>query len=378
MDAAVEVPILADEIVGANAKVEKQVLDALSLVEFAISSGYVSADGGSVPSEIISTIETTAAKLGFYKQAGLETIGGAEGRIPLAQWTEFQAAYYRLAKALSPITAQTLRDTDPFGSYKDSPSLWYRLGQWLLGASPANRFTRGLWIVAIVFVVFVILSDWFSYYAGLDANQKRAWVAELAQFLQILVPYAYGGLGACAYLLRSAHKFIYKRTFDVLRKPEYFNRILLGMIAGGTIILFVDKAVGDEDTTIQLGSAALGFIAGYSTDFLFNKIQKIIGVLLPKDGDDGDGSGGGGGSSGPSRRPKNPSGESDIGLKELTERHDKADPQDKDFYKALIGHVAGAELASVTRSRSRTRKSSPDATAKDKEKDGDSATKPPE
>jgi len=355
MDATVEVSILADEIVGANAKVEKQVLDALSLVEFAISSGYVSGDGGSLPAEIISAIETTATKLGFYRQAGLETIGGAAGRIPLAQWTEFQAAYYQVAQALSPVTAQTLPDTDPFGPYKESPSRWYRLGRLLLGASPANRFTRGLWIVAIVFVLFVILSDWFAYYAGLDVNQKRPWVAELAQFLQILVPYAYGGLGACAYLLRSAHKFIYKRTFDVLRQPEYFNRILLGTIAGGTIILFVDKAVGDEDTTIQLGSAALGFIAGYSTDFLFNKIQKIIGVLLPKDrDDDDDGAGSGGGPSGPSPKPKSPSGESGSGLKQRTGFQAQINPDDRNLHEGVIGQPAGVpDRADSARVRSK-------------------------
>ena len=45
-------------------------------------------------------------------------------------------------------------------------------------------------------------------------------------------------VGACAYMLRSAHYFIYQRSFDTRRTPEYFNRILLGAISGGAIILF--------------------------------------------------------------------------------------------------------------------------------------------
>jgi hypothetical protein len=100
--------------------------------------------------------------------------------------------------------------------------------------------------------------------------------------VQLLIPWAYGGLGSCVYLLRSAHSFIHQRTFDLRRKPEYFNRILLGTIAGGAIILFVNQIMGEEGTVVQLSSAALGFLAGYSTDFLFNTIERIISALFPK------------------------------------------------------------------------------------------------
>ena len=88
-------------------------------------------------------------------------------------------------------------------------------------------------------------------------------------------------------------------------------------------------------------AAALGFIAGYSTDFLFNKVQKIIGIFLPKDDDADDR---GDSSSGPRSAPKKSLlAQDSISLKELAERHDKADAEnDKKFYKDLIRHVAGA------------------------------------
>jgi hypothetical protein len=88
--------------------------------------------------------------------------------------------------------------------------------------------------------------------------------------------------GACAFLLRSAHSYIYGRSFDLRRKPEYTNRILLGAVSGGAIILFSDYLVSQEDTTVHVGSAALGFIAGYSTDFLFNTVERAVGALFPK------------------------------------------------------------------------------------------------
>lgn len=354
------------EILGGNANVEKQVRDALSLAEFAVASGYTSPDGDSVPSEVISTIQATAGKLGFYKQAGLQTIGGADGRIPLSEWNEFQLAYYKLAKLLSPITAETLRDTEPFGGrIGKSSTFWSRLGERILGASPANRFTRGLWIVAIIFVVFVVASAWLVDFAAQDGNQDHNLLVPVSKFIQILVPYAFGGLGACAYLLRSAHTYIYRRTFDVRREPEYFNRILLGTIAGGTIIMLMDKTVGDEESTVPLSAAALGFIAGYSTDFLFNKIQQIISVLLPKGDGDSEGSSSGNGS-----LPKAPSIEGDMSLKDLTERHDAAqDPKDRDFYKALIGHLAGSpELGSSTSAKPKPSSSKPTGEGGNKKK----------
>ena len=60
---------------------------------------------------------------------------------------------------------------------------------------------------------------------------------------------------------------------------------MLGAIAGGTITLFMNQATGEEGATVQLSSAALSFIAGYSTDFLFSKIESIINIILPKDKD---------------------------------------------------------------------------------------------
>jgi hypothetical protein len=130
-----------------------------------------------------------------------------------------------------------------------------------------------------------------------------------------MILYAYGGLGACAYLLRSAHIFIYKRTFDFRREPEYYNRILLGAIAGGTITLFVNQATGDEGTTVQLSSAALGFIAGYSTDFLFSKIENIITVILPKDKND---------RAKPSHASKQPVAQADVNLTDVANRNGTA------------------------------------------------------
>jgi hypothetical protein len=291
MHGTIESADIKAAVLGDNLRVERQVRDALSLLEFGVQSGFKASDGTPIPPEIISHIETASAKLGFLQEVGFSEIGKANGSTPArgsispAEWVEFGLAYYKLSTLMSPITAQSLNDTEPDeGCARPVPLFswgWWR--RKIFGWSPANRFTKGIWLAALFFALFVVCADCFVAEKIKDGNITDNLFLRL---LQIMTLYAYGGLGACAYLLRSAHTFIYKRTFDVRREPEYYNRILLGAIAGGTITLFVNQATGDEGATVQLSSAALGFIAGYSTDFLFSKIESIITVILPKDKDE--------------------------------------------------------------------------------------------
>jgi hypothetical protein len=202
--------------------------------------------------------------------------------LSIDQWNKFEQAYYRIASLMSPVTAETLRDTRdtarPPGKYA---SVWVRVRDFFWGYSPAQRFTRELWFWAILFAVFIVAAEWGINYLGQrkDAGSVIGW----RTLLQSLLPWAYGGLGACAYMLRSAHYFIYRRSFDTRRTPEYFNRILLGAISGGAIILFTEYlANAEEGSAAHLGSSALGFLAGYSGDLLFNTIERIITAIFPK------------------------------------------------------------------------------------------------
>lgn len=252
-----------------------QVGGALALSGYAVSAGIQTAAGEPLSFADIGLIHGIAAKLGMFEApAG----GGepSETAVTASEWTAFEQAYYRLAAAMSPVTAETLASTQATMSDANGGSLRDRI----FGYSPALRFTRWFALVAIAFGAFVVITECLLYVWGLegDAN-KYAWQKNI---LQSLLPWAYGALGSCAYLLRSAHYYIYQRSFDLRRKPEYFNRVLLGAISGGAIILFVNYLVDDGGTVLHLSSAALGFVAGYSTDFLFNTIERIVAAVFPK------------------------------------------------------------------------------------------------
>lgn len=255
----------------------KHLSDALALSDYAVSTGVKPPSGRSFSLKDIGTIQDTAAKLGVLATATADR-DGPSSSVTSAEWFEFEQAYYRLAACMSPVTAETLAATQATTPDPESGST---LRDRIFGYSPALRFTRWFALVGISFGAFVVLAECRLFVLGLDADTSiSSWERN---FLQSLIPWAYGALGSCAYLLRSAHAYIYQRTFDLRRKPEYFNRVLLGAISGGAIILFVNYLV-DEDggTVLHLSSAALGFVAGYSTDFLFNTIERIVAAVFPK------------------------------------------------------------------------------------------------
>lgn len=96
--------------------------------------------------------------------------------------------------------------------------------------------------------------------------------------LQFLLPFLYGALGSCAYLLRSCHEYIFRREFDPDRTHEYVNRMFLGAFSGGLLYVFLDtKATG-----YALAAPVLAFVAGYASDRVFSKLEGMLDVVLTK------------------------------------------------------------------------------------------------
>jgi len=57
--------------------------------------------------------------------------------------------------------------------------------------------------------------------------------------------------------------------------------MLLGAVSGGTVLLFTEYLNAAWGKT-TLSGAALAFLAGYSNDFLFNFIERVVGAVMPK------------------------------------------------------------------------------------------------
>ncbi len=263
----------------------QEVRDAAFLLEFAVSQGRV------LDVALIPRIKKSQGFLSDGVPWPLD-----EDR------SDFEAAYRDLAQAMKPVTAATLRAT------QDAP--------WKV--SPARQFSWQLYVWVFLCAAFIIFDQVLSIpnfqhlllgaqtstvlaptppapgaqvpaaptpgapvagapapgAAGIEKTHRPA----VRDVTQAFLPFVFGLVGALTFLLRSAHTYIAERTFDLNRRPEYYNRMVLGFLGGGIALLFVPP-----DTTATFGQNAVSFFVGYNTDYLFQMIERVAQAVFPKE-----------------------------------------------------------------------------------------------
>jgi len=183
--------------------------------------------------------------------------------------------YNEISTRSLPVTANSLRET-----FKINESYW---------RSRAGRHLMSLWCITFVIGLLIFLYSMLEYrvsYFDLQPSEVFSeghliWV-RLQHYSSFLVPFIYGALGACAFLLRNIGEKLKSREFDGSHIPQHWNRLFLGALSGGLIVMFIHQLPGSSDTTvIKISEGALGFLAGYSIEFLFNILDRILAAILP-------------------------------------------------------------------------------------------------
>lgn len=186
--------------------------------------------------------------------------------------------YDRIVRSTGRVTADSLRATTAKGNV-----YWQ---------SKAGQQLVKLWIITALtgFLVFcyAIAEQKVKYLLVLpssELSELQFLFIQIQDYTTFLVPFTYGALGSCAYLLRVLERKLRSREFDPDRVPEHWNRLVLGSLSGGVIVLFVHQLPGSNELeSIKISLGALGFLAGYSIDFLFQTLDRIINAILPKTG----------------------------------------------------------------------------------------------
>lgn len=229
-------------------RVETLLRDVMHLAEYALEKGKL-------PKSVnISTL----LSLQRYKEKVDEI---PEGAIPeLAQY------YTALSVELAPVTADTLQAT---GSIKEKDSI-------------VGKHLRSLWKLTgiLILTIFAINLPEYVGVSSPEPGDPLGFGTFLCQLQDSIIPFAYGALGSCAYLLRITEQRLRSRQFSPIRIPEHWNRLVLGTLSGGVIVLFFRSDM--QPAGVELAQAALGFLAGYSIDFLFDTLDRIITAFLPK------------------------------------------------------------------------------------------------
>jgi hypothetical protein len=298
-------------------KFKQEVADATLLLDYAVARGVTGPNDRKIDIDLINAIK-------HAQDLAKDELPSAEER------ANFDAAYRDLALFTNPVTAETLKATsDDYGTI--SPifaPIWPRP----VGIIWSRKLSA--WTLAVVGLA--LLGQWFeTVYGPLPQGQQAAnslpsFGNALQVLLNLLVPFTYGAIGACVFLLKASHTYIHLRQFDPLRISEYYNRMILGAVAGGMIILLVQQIQGEKET-IRFSAAALGFLAGYNNELLFAAIERISAAILPKIGLD----------SIMQQKPKAASVPiEDVSLKDLLDRLDNAANDDeKKLYVGLIQKI---------------------------------------
>jgi len=234
-----------------------------------------------------------------------------------SEWTRFELAYYALVEFTSPVTIDTLRHTRNTGKgvfWEASTGAEIHLA--LVGHHDRLRhrgdFSRPRSRSAA---------------ASPGGDNWKKFAADLSPYIKIIIPYAYGGLGACAFLLRTAHKpdrrALVRRAAQA-RVPQPHPARHGERRRDRPVVSPPDS----EEETVKISAAALGFIAGYSNDFLFNAIERVVAAVLPRVGIESMKRE----SAAPAPVPLDlPTG--GMTLKDLMDRMENAKPEDKELYK---------------------------------------------
>jgi hypothetical protein len=298
-----------------------EVADATMVLDYAIANGVLGPNNQKLDDGLITAIKNA------------QDIVAKGAATSAAERTLFEVAYRDLALFVSPVTAETLKATSESFAIK---SLFFTL----LGPRPiAIVWSRKLSTWTLIIIAAALIGNWITEVQGpipelsdRDPVNFPTRTQGTQIFFELLVPFTYGAIGACVSLLKACQAFIHMRQFDPRRIPEYYNRMILGSVSGGMIVLLVNQISGDDGTQIKLSAAALGFLAGYNNDLLFSAIERISNAILPKVGID-------------SVRRDGPykgnvAAVADVSLKDLLDRHkNAANPKEQKLYADLIQKI---------------------------------------
>lgn len=169
----------------------------------------------------------------------------------------FVNQYAMLEKATKSVTARTLVATRIHGRGFFHAAFYTSVGQYLLFLSTITIIFAGLLIVNIT---------------------------DMVKMNKVIIPFCAAGLGTCVFLLRVTQEKLTTREFDPAFIPSQLIRLGLGVLAGGSIVLFPDllksggsEVVAGNEIGIKLGS--LAFILGYAVDIFYAVLDNIGGRI---------------------------------------------------------------------------------------------------
>jgi len=209
-------------------------------------------------------------------QQGLQTPGVSVTAPPPVGFDTLMQAHLALSKIIAPATPMSLEATEPAPGW--------------LGTLKRPPLVYAMIIIALVSAVgFVGTNLGLARPSGsiaLEIMGKLNWVFAAS-------------LGAVFYVLFTAHSYVKDRTFDPRYNSLYVIRFVLGVLSGLILAIVLEKwlvgtGAGNADSGTgmdvrALGPAVIALLGGFSTEAVYQILQRLVEILLAAvRGDDSD------------------------------------------------------------------------------------------
>jgi hypothetical protein len=183
-------------------------------------------------------------------------------------------SYQQIVAAHSALSALTGDVTSE--SLKDSTHVWRNAGSIII-------------TTMVIFFSIIAAEVMEIYFEGMpiDGDSELGLVRWTYEYvLMKMMPFLWGALGSCLFLLKKLSDLMADRTF----RKKYFKgasiRIILGAVLGGVIndiIVINDLESGEALVGATVTSVnALAFLTGLSVKVVYGALEKLINVLVDK------------------------------------------------------------------------------------------------
>jgi hypothetical protein len=168
---------------------------------------------------------------------------------------ELSKIYSKLIQIVAPATPLSIEYTKPTVSF-------------FFSGSRTIPLIRGMWITSLLFLAGLIIS--------------RVEILPLAVANPLSLFFA-AGLGAYFYSLYMANRYLVNRTFDPKYVTFYYNRIIIGIIAGYILANIIDVSEIlsiHQNVFTQFSSYIIAILGGFSADAVMKILNRVVATLI--------------------------------------------------------------------------------------------------
>lgn len=169
--------------------------------------------------------------------------------------------YADLTEETKPVTGRTVADS--------TASAHKRLGKISLATA----------LFFIGAVGHYIADSWIGDLDYTEGNEL--WLNLKYYIWDTLLPFFWGGLGSCIYLLKTVEDAARAHLYEHHQLTGWLTRILAGSLLAGIILILFAPIVFDSET-LPMTPAAIAFLVGFGVKAFYSILERVIETLATR------------------------------------------------------------------------------------------------